>query len=46
MKAKIRLPFFETSVKNYIFGDAVLEFALCAEAAAKEYDIDVLFVAP
>jgi len=46
MKAKIRLPFFETSVKNYIFGDAVLELALCAEAAAKEYDIDVLFVAP
>ena len=46
MKASIRLPFFETSVKNYIYGDAVLEYARCADAAAKEYDIDVLFVAP
>lgn len=46
MKQKIRLPFFETSVKNYIYGDAVLEYAKCADAAAREYDIDVLFVAP
>jgi triosephosphate isomerase len=46
MKKNIRLPFFETSVKNYIFGDAVLEYAKCADAAAREYDIDVLFVAP
>jgi triosephosphate isomerase len=46
MKTKIQLPFFETSVKNYIYGDAVLEYAKCADAAAKEYDIDVLFVAP
>lgn len=46
MKAKIRIPFFETSVKNYIYGDAVLDYAKRADAAAKEYDIDVLFVAP
>lgn len=46
MKIKIRAPFFETSVKNYIFGDAVLEYAKAADAAAKEYDVDVLFVAP
>lgn len=46
MKQKIRLPFFETSVKNYIYGDAVLEYAKCADAAAREYDIDILFVAP
>ncbi len=46
MKAKIRVPFFETSVKNYIYGDAVLEYAKAAEAAAKEYDVDVIFVAP
>ena len=32
-KAKIRVPFFETSVKNYIFGDAVLEFAMAADRA-------------
>lgn len=46
VKCKIRPPFFETSVKNYIFGDAVLEYARVADAAAKEYDVDVLFVAP
>ncbi len=46
MKTKIRAPFFETSVKNYIYGDAVLAYAKVADAAAKEYDIDVIFVAP
>lgn len=46
MKTKIRTPFFETSVKNYIYGDAVLEYAKAADAAAKEYDVDVLFVSP
>jgi triosephosphate isomerase (TIM) len=46
MKPTIRVPFFETSVKNYIFGDAVLEYARAADAAAREYDVDVLFVAP
>lgn len=46
MKAKIRVPFFEIGTKNYIFGDAVLELAKVADAAAKKYDIDVLFIAP
>lgn len=46
MKVKIRAPFFETSVKNYIYGEAVLAYAKAANAAAKEYDVDVLFVAP
>ena len=46
MKTIIRAPFFETSVKNYIYGDAVLEYAKAADAAAMEYDVDVLFVAP
>ncbi|MBA4383511.1 MAG: triose-phosphate isomerase [Anaerolinea sp.] len=46
MKAKIRVPFFETSIKNYIYGDAVLAYAKEADAAAKEFDIDVIFVAP
>jgi len=45
-KVKIRVPFFETSVKNYIFGDAVLEFAKAADAASVKYDVDVLFIAP
>ena len=46
MKTKIRTPFFETSVKNYIYGDAVLEYARAADEAAREFDVDVLFVAP
>ncbi len=46
MKTTIRTPFFETSVKNYIYGDAVLEYARAADSAAKEFDIDVIFVAP
>ena len=46
MKTKIRAPFFETSVKNYIYGDAVLDLAKTADDAAKEYDIDVIFVTP
>lgn len=45
-KVKIRVPFFETSVKNYIYGDAVLEFAQAADEAAAKYDVDVLFIAP
>jgi len=46
MKPKIRTPFFETSVKNYIYGDAVLEFAMAADRAAMKYDVDVLFISP
>ena len=45
-KVKIRVPFFETSVKNYIFGDAVLEMAKAAEAASVKYDVDILFISP
>ena len=46
MKTLIRAPFFETSVKNYIYGDAVLEYAMAADSASKTYDIDVIFVTP
>ncbi len=45
-KVKIRVPFFETSVKNYIYGDKVLEFAMAADQAAVKYDVDVLFISP
>lgn len=45
-KVKLRTPFFETGVKNYIYGDAVLEYARVMDAAAEKYDIDVLFIAP
>ena len=39
-------PFFETSVKNYIYGDAVFEYALAVDRAAQKYDIDAIFIAP
>ncbi|MGI6161896.1 MAG: triose-phosphate isomerase [Christensenellales bacterium] len=45
-KVKIRTPFFETSVKSYIYGDKVLELAKAADAAAVKYDVDVLFISP
>ena len=46
MKQKIRAPFFEIGIKNYIYGDQALEYAKAADAAARKYDIDVLFIAP
>ncbi|HRX58170.1 MAG TPA: triose-phosphate isomerase [Eubacteriales bacterium] len=46
MKPKIRTPYFETGVKNYIYGDAVLEYAVAADAASIKHDVDVLFIAP
>lgn len=44
MKRQIRTPYFEIGTKNYIWGDKVLEYAKAADAAAKKYDIDVLFI--
>mgnify|MGYP000859473763 CR=1 FL=1 len=38
--------YFETGVKNYIYGDAVLEYAVAADAASIKHDVDVLFIAP
>ena len=46
MKRKVRVPYFETSVKNYIYGDPVYEFARECDKAAIKYDVDVMFIAP
>ncbi len=46
MKVLPQSPFFETSVKNYIYGDAVLEYAKAVDAAAIKYDVDAVFIAP
>lgn len=46
MKTRITPPFFEIGVKNYLFGDSVLELARAADAAAVRYDMDVLFITP
>lgn len=42
----LRLPYFEIGVKNYVYGDDVLKYALAADAAAEKYDIDVIFITP
>jgi triosephosphate isomerase len=46
MKPIIRTPYFEIGTKNYIYGDTVLEYAMKADMAAEQYDIDVLFITP
>lgn len=46
MKQKIRTPYFEIGVKNYVYGDEVLRLAKAADEAAERYDIDVLFICP
>jgi triosephosphate isomerase len=46
MKAAIRIPFFEIGIKNYAYGDKVLELAQAAEEASLKYDIDVFFISP
>ena len=46
MKPKLRIPYFEVGVKNYLYGDAVLALAEAADRAAEEFDIDVVFIAP
>jgi triosephosphate isomerase len=46
MKLTPRVPFFEIGVKNYIYGDKVLELAKATDEASLKYDIDVLFITP
>ena len=42
----IKPPFFEIGPKSYLAGDEVLELALAADAAAKKYDVDIIFTTP
>jgi len=42
----LKPPFFEIGPKSYLFGDDVLELALAADAAAKKYDVDIIFTTP
>lgn len=46
MKTLPKPPFFETSVKNYIFGDEVFKYAMAVDRASEKYDIDAIFIAP
>jgi triosephosphate isomerase (TIM) len=42
----LKPPFFEIGPKSYLFGDDVLQLALAADAAAKKYDVDIIFTTP
>ena len=46
IKTLPKSPFFETSVKNYIFGDAVLDYVKAVDEAAIRHDVDAIFIAP
>jgi len=46
MKILPKPPFFETSVKCYIYGDEVLAYAKAVDAAAVKYGVDAIFIAP
>lgn len=46
MKPKLRIPYFEVGIKNYLYGDAVLALAKAADRAAAAFDIDVVFITP
>ncbi|MCL2200777.1 MAG: triose-phosphate isomerase [Oscillospiraceae bacterium] len=43
---KIRAPFFEIGPKQYLYGEQIIKLALAADAAAEEFDVDVVFTTP
>ena len=43
---QLKPPSFEIGPKSYLFGDDVLQLALAADAAAKKYDVDIIFTTP
>lgn len=42
----IKPPFFEIGPKQYAYGEDILRLALLADAAAKKYDVDIIFTTP
>jgi len=45
-KRGLQGPFFEIGPKNYLFGKDIVDLAKIADAAAKEFDIRVIFTTP
>lgn len=43
---KIKPPFFEIGPKSYIYGKQVLDLAKAADAAAKKYNVNIIFTTP
>lgn len=46
MRPLFRLPYFEIGVKNYIYGNEVLNFAKEIDKLSIKYDVDVFFITP
>jgi len=46
IKQQIRTPYFEVGVKNYIYGDAVIEMGMYLDKLSAKYDIDIIYIAP
>jgi triosephosphate isomerase len=46
IKRKIRTPFFEVEVKNYVYGDAVIEMGKFLDGLSVKYDVDILYIVP
>ena len=46
IKHKIRVPYFEVGVKNYIFGDNVVEMGKHLENLSIKYDVDIIYIVP
>lgn len=42
----LKPPFFEIGPKSYLYGDDILNLALAADAAAKKFDVDIIFTTP
>ena len=46
IKQKIRTPYFEVGVKNYIYGNDVLEMGKHLERLSIKYDVDIIYIVP
>lgn len=46
MKRTVRTPFFETSVKSYIYGQDVIDYAVEVDKSSRRYDVDAIFISP
>lgn len=46
IKRKINVPYFEVGVKNYIYGDAVVEMGRFLNGLSSQYDVDVIYIVP
>ena len=46
MKQRIRAPYFEVGVKNYVYGDEVVKMGKHLDMLSKKYDVDIIYIVP